>query len=214
MNNYKKVKVLLGEIKEYAIAKDAEMGQIIAKGRATTEKRDKFTPDNADYRRLDAEVRRLTIEAQALEEDTRKDFQRRSFEMEIQIYREIQMIAEWVAQRHDLTMVVKVVKGQVSSKDINAARQQIIGSILYSDARYDITDEVTSVLNQSYAKNAAAQPPNAAGGPRGATAAAAGRQEGSMSSSRPRRQTRRGLLGIQVDPSRSLRLLSVCIYHA
>lgn len=155
LSEYQKFKFLMGELKEKAMEKEAELARIEQQGRAAAEKMAKFERDSQEYRKYDADVNKLGIEFEAAKTQAGKDLDLRQRQILIQVNSEIQQITAYVAKQHDMTMVIKKTRPSSPSDDAVmrdlAAKSMMAQAVVYADSKYDITSEVVEWLNKQYA---------------------------------------------------------------
>ena len=92
----------------------------------------------ADSQRALEDIRKKQLEVQNFQQNTRNSFQQRLQNFKALILEEISKIATTVAQRHGATLLL----------DKAGPSLFLIPSVIYSDAGYDITDEVQKEINK------------------------------------------------------------------
>lgn len=171
--NYEKVKVSSDDIAAKAMAKQNELQKLVADMKTLAEKQASLSPSSPEFKKLDQQLTQMKITGEAAQESARKELAQVEAEALSALYREIQSMTARVAAWRGMNYVVKVSNEQPSSADPQAVMAILSRTVVYSDPRNDITQQVVQFLNQEYRKVAAAQPRPAAGAAATAAPAAA-----------------------------------------
>lgn len=171
--NYEKVKVSSDDIAAKAMAKQNELQKLVADMKTLAEKQASLSPSSPEFKKLDQQLTQMKITGEAAQESARKELAQVEAEALSALYREIQSMTARVAAWRGMNYVVKVSNEQPSSADPQAVMAILSRTVVYSDPRNDITQQVVQFLNQEYRKVAAAQPRSAAGAAATAAPAAA-----------------------------------------
>jgi outer membrane protein len=102
-----------------------------------------------DSQRVLEDIRRKQSEVQTFQQNTRNSFQQRLQNFKALILEEISKIATTVAQRHGATLLL----------DKAGPSLFLIPTVVYSDASYDITEEVQKEINKDRPANTPAAAP-------------------------------------------------------
>lgn len=171
--NYEKVKVSSDDIAAKAMAKQNELQKLVADMKTLAEKQASLSPSSPEFKKLDQQLTQMKITGEAAQESARKELAQVEAEALSALYREIQSMTARVAAWRGMNYVVKVSNEQPSAADPQAVMAILSRTVVYSDPRNDITQQVVQFLNQEYRKVAAAQPRPAAGAAAPAAPAAA-----------------------------------------
>ena len=171
--NYEKVKVSSDDIAAKAMAKQNELQKLVADMKTLAEKQASLSPSSPEFKKLDQQLTQMKITGEAAQESARKELAQVEAEALSALYREIQSMTARVAAWRGMNYVVKVSNEQPSAADPQAVMAILSRTVVYSDPRNDITQQVVQFLNQEYRKVAAAQPRPATGAAATAAPAAA-----------------------------------------
>lgn len=171
--NYEKVKVSSDDIAAKAMAKQNELQKLVADMKTLAEKQASLSPSSPEFKKLDQQLTQMKITGEAAQESARKELAQVEAEALSALYREIQSMTARVAAWRGMNYVVKVSNEQPSAADPQAVMAILSRTVVYSDPRNDITQQVVQFLNQEYRKVAAAQPRPATGAAAPAAPAAA-----------------------------------------
>ena len=179
--NYDKVKVSSEEFKAAALARKGELQKIQAEAQQEAEILAKLTPGTDDFKKHENHVTELKAKFEAGREQAERDFAAREAEAMATLYKEVQAMVARIAQWKKMTYIVKVSNQPISGSNPNSVMAAMANTVVYADARNDITNDVVYNLNRIYKAtgggaslkgSAAATPPAGAGG--SAPAAGAG----------------------------------------
>ena len=170
--NYEKVKVSSDDIAAKAMAKQNELQKLVTDMKSLAEKQASLSPTSPEFKKLDQQLTQMKITGEAAQESARKELAQIEAEALSALYREIQSMTARVAAWRGMNYVVKVSNEQPSAADPQAVMAVLSRTVIYSDPRNDITQQVVQFLNQEYRKVAANQPRPAAAPTAGAAAPA------------------------------------------
>lgn len=154
--NYEKVKKSSEEIQAKALAKQNELQKMVADMKAAAEKQASLSPTSPEFKKFDQQLTQMKIEAQAFQENIQKELAQLEAEALASLYREIQSMTGRVAVWRGMNYVVKVSNKPVTAVDPNAVMAAMSRTVVYSDPRNDITQNVVQFLNQEYRKTSGA----------------------------------------------------------
>ncbi len=173
--NYEKVKVSSEEFKSAALARKADLQKIQVEAGQEAEILAKLTPGTEDFKKHENKVTELKARFEAGREQAERDFAGREAEAMATLYKEVQAMVARVAQWRKMTYVVKVSNQPISGGNPNSVMAAMANTMVYADARNDITNDVVYNLNRMYKATggASAKPASsAAAAPSGPGAAA------------------------------------------
>jgi Skp family chaperone for outer membrane proteins len=173
---YDRVKVNSEEFKAAVMAKKGDLMKIMTEAQQESEMLAKMTPGSLDFKKHEDRITHLKAQGEATREQYEREFTMREAEMLATLYKEIQSMVGRVAQYRGMSYVVRVSNDPVTGANPNSAMMAIERTIVYTDARNDITGDVITYLNKEY-KAAGGTPPKpstGAGAPATSPAAPAG----------------------------------------
>lgn len=150
--NYEKVKNNSEEIQAKALAKQNELQKMVADIKAASEKQASLSPSSPEFKKFDQQLTQLKIQAEAAQENARKELAMMEAEALAGLYREIQSMTARVAAWRGMNYVVKVSNKPLVASDPNTVMAAMSRTVVYSDPRNDITQHVVQFLNQEYRK--------------------------------------------------------------
>lgn len=156
--NYEKVKVSSDDIAAKAMAKQNELQKLVADMKTLAEKQASLAPTSPEFKKIDQQLTQMKITGESAQESARKELAQIEAEALSALYREIQSMTARVAAWRGMNYVVKVSNEQPSAADPQAVMAILSRTVVYSDPRNDITQQVVQFLNQEYRKVAANQP--------------------------------------------------------
>jgi outer membrane protein len=172
--NYEKVKLSSEEIQAKALAKQNELQKLVTDMKALAEKQSSLQPTSPEFKKIDQQLTQMKIQGEAAQQSAQKELAQLEAEALAGLYREIQSMTARVAAWRGMNYVVKVSNEPVTASDPQAVMAAMSRTVVYSDPRNDITQQVVQFLNQEYRKVAGTQArPAAATGNAAAPAAAA-----------------------------------------
>jgi outer membrane protein len=157
LKNYEKVKSTSDEMQAKALAKQNELQKMVADMKAAAEKQANLAPQSPEFKKFDQQLTQMKIQAEASQEQARKELMQMEAEALAGLYREIQGMVARVAAWRGMTYVVKVSNEPVTGADPNAVMAAMSRTVVYADPRNDITQQVVQYLNMEYRKTAGAQ---------------------------------------------------------
>lgn len=171
--NYEKVKVSSDDIAAKAMAKQNELQKLVTDMKSLAEKQGSLAPTSPEFKKIDQQLTQMKIQGEAAQESARKELAQLEAEALSALYREIQSMTARVAAWRGMNYVVKVSNEPPSAADPQAVMAVLSRTVVYSDPRNDVTQQVVQFLNQEYRKVAAAQPRPATAAPAAAAQPAA-----------------------------------------
>lgn len=173
--NYEKVKATSDEMQAKALAKQQELQKMVADMKAAAEKQSSLAQTSPEFKKFDQQLTQMKIQAEAAQQQAQKELAQMEAEALAGLYREIQSMVARVAAWRGMTYVVKVSNEPVTGADPNAVMAAMSRTVVYSDPRNDITQQVVQYLNVEYRKAAGTQARPAGGAAPAAGAAAPAR---------------------------------------
>ena len=171
LREYEKFKFLGEEFQASVLAKKNELMKIQSEMQQNAEAMQKLAPGSVDFKKFEDKLTFLKAQMDAKKEQAQRDFELKEAESLATLYKEIQDMASRVAVQRKMTYVLKASNTPISSADPKSAMAAMSSTIIYSDPRNDITNDVITYLNLQYRKGGG-QPPkgNAAATARATTA--------------------------------------------
>ena len=148
--NYDKVKVSSEEFKAAALARKGELQKIQADAQQEAEILAKLTPGTEDFKKHENRVTELKAKFEAGREQAERDFAAREAEAMATLYKEVQAMVARIAQWRKMTYIVKVSNQPISGSNPNSVMAAMANTVVYADARNDITNDVVYNLNRIY----------------------------------------------------------------
>lgn len=171
--NYEKVKVSQEEMQAKALAKQNELQKLVADMKAVAEKQQSLAPTSPEFKKFDQQLTQMKIQGQAAQEQIQKELTEMEASALASLYREIQSMVARVATWRGMTYVVKVSNEPLSATDPNGVMAAMSRTVVFSDPRNDITQQVVQYLNVEYRKTAGTAARPAAAAPAATSAAGA-----------------------------------------
>jgi outer membrane protein len=159
--SYDKVKTQQEEFKAAAMAKHNELMKFQTEAQEEAQKLSKLTPNSVDAKKCEDRISQLKALLEAGRESAQRDFALRESDMLATLYKEVQEMVGAIAQFKKLTYVVQVSNEPVSGSNPNSVMAAMAKTVVYADARNDITKDVIYNLNKRY-KSAGGVVPKAA----------------------------------------------------
>jgi len=160
--NYDKVKAQQEEFKAAAMAKQNELVKIQTEAQEEANKLQKLTPNGVDAKNIEAHLTELKAKLEAGKETAQREFALRESEMLATLYKEIQDMVRRIAEYRGMTYVVQVSNEPISGANPNSVMAAMAKTVVYADARNDITKDVVYNLNRAYQAAGGAAPRSAA----------------------------------------------------
>ena len=149
-NAYDKVKSQKEEFKAAAMAKHSELMKIKSEAESIAAALQKLAPHSVDAKKYQDQLTELTAKMEAGRESAQRDFAARESEMLATLYKEVQAMVARVAEFKGLTYVVQVSNAPIAGSDPNSVMAAMARTVVYADARNDITKDVVYNLNRNY----------------------------------------------------------------
>jgi outer membrane protein len=162
---YDKVKTQQEEFKAAAMAKHNELMKLSTEGQEEAQKLSKLTPNSVDAKKCEDRITQLKAQLEAGREQAQRDFALRESEMLATLYKEVQEMVGLIAQFKKMTYIVQVTGEPVSGSNPNSVMAAMAKTVVYSDARNDITKDVIFNLNKRYKATGGVVPKAAAANP-------------------------------------------------
>ena len=169
--SYEKFKASNKDFQAAVLARQNELMKIKAEGEEETQMLAKLTPGTEDFKKHENHVTELKARLAAGREQAQREFQLRESENVATIYKEVQMMVTAIAQWRKMNYVIRVTSLQPSGTDPNSVMAALQNTMIYSDPRNDITNDVIFNLNRRY--KATATPSTGGANAAAPTAAAA-----------------------------------------
>ncbi|WP_435016197.1 OmpH family outer membrane protein [Tundrisphaera sp. TA3] len=166
LKNYDKFKVATQTLQAEAMARQNELMKIMAEAKSTQEMYQKLTPGSPDAKKCEDKITMLEGQFEAGRKNAEREFTQKESETMAGIYNEIQKFARYIAQQRGMTFVIKFTDQEAKGSEPNSVMAVMSRTVLYADARVDITAQVTNTLNEAYRKAGGVAPkpePAAAG---------------------------------------------------
>ena len=171
LKNYDKFKVATQTLQAEAMARQQELMKIMSEAKTTQEMYQKLAPGSPDAKKCEDKITMLEGQFEAGRKNAEREFTAKESETMAGIYNEIQKFARYIAQQRGMTFVVKFTDQEAKGSEPNSVMAVMSRTVLYADARVDITSQVTTTLNDAYRKAGGVAPkpdpaPAAANAPR------------------------------------------------
>ncbi len=148
--NYDKVKTQQEEFKAAAMAKANELMKFQSEAQDEAQKLSKLTPNSVDAKKCEDRITQLKAQIEAGREQAQRDFALRESEMLATLYKEVQEMVSAIAQFKKMTYIVQISNEPVSGSNPNSVMSAMAKTVVYADARNDITKDVIYNLNKRY----------------------------------------------------------------
>ncbi len=148
--NYDKVKTQQEEFKAAAMAKHNELMKFQTEAQEEAQKLSKLTPNSVDAKKCEDRITQLKAQLEAGREQAQRDFALRESEMLATLYKEVQEMVGRIAQFKKMTYIVQVSNEPVSGSNPNSVMAAMAKTVVYADARNDVTKDVVYNLNKMY----------------------------------------------------------------
>ncbi|MBN2217228.1 MAG: OmpH family outer membrane protein, partial [Pirellulales bacterium] len=126
-------------------------GQLVQKQETIRKKQEQlrqFQPGSREYKELEAEIAQdisnLKVEATL----KRKEFGERQSQFLYNAYKEIEQEVQSLAAERGFVMVLRISRAEVPQENLEAVYAYAGKNVVWSDGRYDITNEILSRLER------------------------------------------------------------------
>ena len=147
---YDKVKAQQEEFKAAAMGKHNELLKFQTEAQEIAQQLSKLTPNSIDAKKSEDRMTQLKAQLEAGREQAQRDFALRESEMLATLYKEVQDMVSLIAQFKKMTYIVQVSNEPVSGSNPNSVMAAMAKTVVYADARNDITKDVIYNLNRQY----------------------------------------------------------------
>ncbi len=161
LKNYDRFKVATETLRAEAMNRHNDLMKIATEAKQQQEMLQRMGPGTPDAKKSEDKITQLKAQFEAGRENAEREFTQKESETMATIYNEIAAMAKGVAQKRNLTFVVKYSDQAASGGEPNSVMAAMSRTILYADPSVDITKAVTQYLNYNYQK-AGGQAPKAA----------------------------------------------------
>ncbi len=172
LKNYDKFKVATETLRSEALARHNDLMKLATEAKQQQETLVRLTPGSLDAKKCEDKITQLKAQFEAGRENAEREFTQKEAETMATIYNEVAEMARGVANQRGMTFIVKYSDQKVAGTDPNSVMAAMSRTILYADARVDITNDTVRFLNYKY-KASGGQPPKATA-PAGAAAPGVG----------------------------------------
>jgi Skp family chaperone for outer membrane proteins len=148
--NYDKVKAATKELGTAFQIRKGDLMKLDNEARQEVEMMQKMQPGTDDYRKHENKITELKAKMEAGREQAEREMTLRQAETMATLYKEIQVYAQWVAQRRGITHVMTVSSTPPSGSDPNSVLAAVNRPVIYADPHNDITKDVVYWLNKKY----------------------------------------------------------------
>jgi outer membrane protein len=155
---YDKWKVTNNEFQAAVLARQNELMKLKSEAQEEAQMLSKLTPGTADFKKHEDKVTSLKAQFEAGREQAQREFALREAENVATIYKEVQAMVSRVAQWRKMNYIVKVTNQPISGTDPSSVMNAINNTLVYADARNDITNDVVFNLNRTYKATAGPAP--------------------------------------------------------
>jgi Skp family chaperone for outer membrane proteins len=162
MKDYEKCKDQNEAIKAEAIARQKLLSDLVARGQQVGREMQSLIIGSPEYKVKDNELTKLQAELAAERDKAQREFAQKEAESLATIYKEVQACVKRAAEFLGYSHVVQISNEPVNSANPDSVMAAWGRSIVFHDAKTDITRTVVATLNNDY---------NAARGPRPAASA-------------------------------------------
>jgi outer membrane protein len=155
---YEKWKVTNNEFQAAVLARQNELMKLKSEAQEEAQMLSKLTPGTEDFKKHENKVTDLKARFEAGREQAQREFALREAENVATIYKEVQAMVSRVAQWRKMNYIVKVTNQPISGTDPSSVMNAINNTMVYADARNDITNDVVFNLNRTYKATAGPMP--------------------------------------------------------
>ena len=147
---YDKVKADSEEFKSAAQVKKGELMKLQAEAQQEQEMLAKMAPGSPDAKKHEERITALKAQHQAGMESAEREFALKEAQALATLYQEIQVMVMRIAQHRGMTYVVKVSNEPITGANPNSVMAAMSKTVVYSDPRNDVTNDVVYHLNREY----------------------------------------------------------------
>ncbi len=147
---YEKWKVTNSEFQAAVLNRQNELMKLKNEAQEEAQMLSKLTPGTEDFKQRENRVTELKARFEAGREQAQREFALREAENVATIYKEVQAMVGRVAQWRKMNYVVKVTNQPITGVDPSSVMNAINSTMVYADARNDITNDVVFNLNRMY----------------------------------------------------------------
>jgi outer membrane protein len=148
--SYEKFKVASKEFNAAMLTRKNELMKLMSEAQEEAQMLQKLTPGTEDFKKHEDRVTELKARHDAGREQAQREFALRDAENVATIYKEVQAMVVRIAQWRKMNYVVKISNQPILGTDPNSVMNAIQNTIVYSDPRNDITNDVIFNLNRMY----------------------------------------------------------------
>ena len=125
-------------------------------------------------KKIEERISELKAKGQATKEQAQLDLSRKEAEVFASTYSEIRRMAEGVAKQRGINMVVQASAAEVTASNPKSIEAALFRTVIYSDSKVDLSNDVIHWLNYYYKKSGGPAPKgrDASGAPAAAPASA------------------------------------------
>ncbi len=164
LKNYDKFKVATETLRSEALARHNDLMKLATEAKQEQEKLARLAPGGPDAKKSEDRITQLKAQFEAGRENAEREFTQKEAETMATIYNEIADMARGVAVQRGMAFIVKYSDQRPSGSEPNSVMAAMSRTILYADARVDITADMIRFLNYKY-KASGGQAPKAAASP-------------------------------------------------
>ncbi len=150
LKNYDKFKVATETLRSEALARHNDLMKVANEAKSQQEQLSRMAPNGPDAKKCEERFTQLKAQLEAGRENAEREFQQKEAETMATIYNDIQGMAKGVAKQRGYTFIVKYTDQAAAGSEPNSVMAAMSRTVLYADAKVDITNEVTHWLNQRY----------------------------------------------------------------
>ncbi len=162
---YDKVKAQQEEFKAAAMAKYQELTKLQTEAQEEAAKLQKLTPNSVDAKKAEDRITQLKAQLEAGRESAQRDFALRESEMLATLYKEVQAMVKRLAEYQGYSLIVQVSNEPASGSNPNSVMAAMAKTVVYANAKNDITSSVILNLNKQYQAAGGVAPKAAAARP-------------------------------------------------
>ncbi len=155
---YDKVRVAGETLESEVKIRYAELTKLANEGKQAQDEMEKMSPSSPDVKKYQNKMVQIKAQMEASRENAKREFEQKETETMVGIYNEVADMAKAIANRRNMTFIVKYNEGKLQGSEPNSAMASMSKTIIYADPRVDITADTILYLNRNY-KSAGGQPP-------------------------------------------------------
>jgi len=149
-NRYEKAQQANEQLKAYMKAERERLAKLLDQIKKFITQVQRVAPDSSDFALLEGQLVSLKKQHETERDAVEKEYARRQTSTMAALYEEIQRTTASVAKAKGMNYVVKVEPGLKPDSGSNEVFAVVKGSVVYSDPRNDLTEEVIRELNQRF----------------------------------------------------------------